>query len=86
MAILSKKLLNFDKKDVDIMNEMLLKFIEYKKGCGMPDFSTNLIGYFPVLTLALLKSQMAIEKLTLVLLILTVVLAVISVIAIFASL
>jgi len=34
------------------------------KGSGLPDYSSGYVAYFPVLALALLKSQQAIGKLT----------------------
>ena len=99
MSILSKKLTQFDKEDVEILDEMLSKFAAYKrgdvtpdggqgrvveeyrvptKGSGLPDYSPGYVAYFPVLALALLKSQRAIQTLTWVLVGLTAVLAILT--------
>lgn len=78
MTILTKKLTEFDKEDVKLLDEMLRKFHEYKKGSGLPDYSSSYIAYFPVLALALLKSQDRLEKLTLVLVGLTIILAILT--------
>lgn len=85
MPVLSTKLTQFDKKDVELLDEMLSKFAAYKKGdtapddyqgrvverfrvprkgSGLPDYSANYVAYFPVVALALLKSQQAVGRLT----------------------
>jgi len=85
MPILSKKLTQFDKDDVKLLDEMLSKFAAYKKGdvasgdyqghvvetfrvpakgSSLPDYSPNYVACFPVLALALLKSQKAVQTLT----------------------
>ena len=48
------------------------------KGSGLPDYSASYVAYFPVLALALLKSQRAVQALTWVLVGLTAVLAVLT--------
>ena len=79
MAILSKKLTQFDKEDVQSMNEMLEKFAQFQgevfKG---KNYSPENIAYIPVLALALLKSQRAVQTLTWALVGLTAVLAVLT--------
>jgi hypothetical protein len=59
MSVLSKKLTQFDKEDVNLLDEMLSKFhaLKGERGGDLPDFSPSYIAYFPVLTLALLKAQ-----------------------------
>lgn len=64
MPLLDKKYLVFDEEDVKLMKEMMLKFHEFHRGAGMPDYSTNYVGYLPVFTIALLASQESIERLT----------------------
>jgi hypothetical protein len=78
MPILSRKLTQFDKEDVELLDKMLAKFATYKKGSGVPDHSPNYVAYFPVLAIAFLKSQQRLEKLTWVLIGLTVVLAIVT--------
>ena len=99
MPILSKKLTQFDKEDVKLLDEMLSKFAAYKKvdvtpdggqgrvveeyrvptkGSGLPDYSASYVAYFPVLALAVLKSQKAVQTLTWVLVGLTAVLAILT--------
>jgi hypothetical protein len=96
---LSKKLTQFDKEDVKLLDEMLSKFAAYKrgdvtsdggqgrvveeyrvptKGSGLPDYSASYVAYFPILAVALLKSQRAVQTLTWVLVGLTAVLAVLT--------
>lgn len=80
MPIFSKKLGKFDKDDVELLDGMLCKFATFKQemGTGLPDYSTNYIAYFPVLALALLQSQRAVQRLTWVLVGLTAVLAILT--------
>lgn len=77
MSILSKKLTDFDEEDVKLLDEMLSKFAAYKRS-GLPDYSANYVAYFPVLTLALLKAQKGITRLTWTLIGLTVILAILT--------
>ena len=48
------------------------------KGSGLPDYSANYVAYFPVLTLALLKAQKGITRLTWTLIGLTIILAILT--------
>lgn len=80
MPILSKRLTQFDKEDVKFLDEMLSKFhiLKQEMGTGLPDYSPSYIAYFPVLALALLQSQRAVQTLTWVLVDLTAVLAILT--------
>ena len=80
MSILSKKLTQFDKEDAKLLDEMLSKFQSLKQETrsGLPDYSPSYVAYFPVLALALLKSQKAVQTLTWVLVGLTAALAILT--------
>lgn len=80
MSILSKKLTQFDEEDVKLLGEMLSKFdtLKRERGGDLPDYSPDYVAYFPVLALALLKSQKTIQTLTWVLVALTAVLAILT--------
>jgi hypothetical protein len=64
MSILDKKLLLFTEEDVRLMKEMMKKFYEYHHGAEMPDWSSNYAGYIPVFAIALLTTQVSMDKLT----------------------
>jgi len=80
MPILSKKLTQFDKEDVKLLDEMLSKFdtLKRERGGDLPDYSPDYVAYFPVLALSLLKSQKTIQTLTWVLVALTAILAILT--------
>jgi len=80
MPILSKKLTQFDKDDVKLLDEMLSKFANLKQEMrtGLPDYSPSYVAYFPVLALALLKAQRTVQILTWALVGLTAVLAILT--------
>ncbi len=80
MPILSKELSRFDKEDIELLDEMLSKFHALKQEIGgdLLDYSPSYVAYFPVLALALLKSQKAVQTLTWVLVGLTAVLAILT--------
>jgi len=84
MAILGRKVVEFDKADVKLLDEMLKRFYELKGSSGVPDYSPNYVAYLPVLALALLWSNKRLEKLTYTLIGLTVVLAILAGISIWA--
>lgn len=83
MLLVSKKYLNFDSKDVQLMKDMMKKFHELHRGTGMPDFSINYAGYLPVFALSLLAAQNTIDKLTKGLFSLTFVLTILTCVLVF---
>lgn len=80
MSKLTKSLSEFDGQDVKAMDEAVRKFANYKRAIpsGLPDYSPGLVAYTPILSLALLKSQATLEKLTRWLIILSCVLGVLA--------
>ena len=55
------------------------------KGSGLPDYSASYVAYFPVLALALLKSQQAVGRLTRWLVGFTVVLVSLTIVLIYCA-
>jgi len=81
MPILSKKLTHFDKEDVELLDEMLNRFATLKGETKLGKtswWSPDNVAYFPVLALALLKSQKTVQTLTWALVGLTAVLAILT--------
>ncbi len=80
MSKITKSLAEFDESDVKAMDGAIKKFDDFKKEArtGLPDYSPSFVAYTPILSLALLKSQATIEKLTRWIIALTVVLAVLA--------
>lgn len=73
--------LEFDPKDWEEIHRHLKEWDEWqrKKGVGRPDFTTDAI-YLVLFTIALIKSQNKIEKLTWALIVLTIILVFIGII------
>jgi hypothetical protein len=64
MPLLNEKYLGFDEEDVILIKKMIAKFHELHRGSGMPEYSPHYVGYLPVFAIALLASQVAIDRLT----------------------
>jgi len=64
MPLLSKDYLDFDKEDVQLMQDMMKKFHEMHRGTGMPDYSNVYTAYLPVFAIALLAAQNTVDRLT----------------------
>lgn len=66
--------LDIKKEDIEVLDSALKKIAEYKKHSGMPDYSSSWIAYVLPLTLALIKSDKTLRRLTWALIALTLVL------------
>ncbi len=68
--------LDVKRKDIEALDTALKKIAEYKKHSGMPDYSSSWVAYVLPLTLALIKSDKTLNRLTWVLIALTLVLVI----------
>ena len=68
--------LDVKKEDIEVLDSAIKKIAEYKKHSGMPDYSSNWVVYVLPLTLALLKSDKTLHRLTWALTLLTIVLVI----------
>lgn len=64
--------LEIQEEDIDVLDQALKKISDYKKKMrrGIPDYSPSYVAYLVPLSLALLKSESTLSKLTIILAIL----------------
>lgn len=70
--------LKFDvkKEDIKALDEVMKKIAEFKEHSGMPDYSNTWLAYVLPLTLALIKSDKTLNRLTWALIALTIILVI----------
>lgn len=86
MRVFTDELLDFDKEDVDRLDQALKKFWDTRGQRGYPDFSPGAELYAPILAFSALRSQKRIERLTWAILFLTGVLAALTAVLTFLTL
>jgi len=74
------------KEEIKALDEAMKQIAEYKKHSGMPDYSKNWVAYVLPLTLALLKSEKTLNRLTWILIVLTIALVLQNIIILLAYL
>ncbi len=72
MSALTDDVLDFDKEDIDRLDQALRKFWDLRTHKDFPDWSSGEALYGPILSLVLLKAQGRVERLTLALVALSV--------------
>ena len=78
MSAATRGVLDFDKEDIDRLDEALKRFWELRGNRGYPDFSPGPELYAPILNFVFLRTQDRLDKLTWGIVSLTIVLVVLA--------
>lgn len=74
MSAVTRTVLDFDKEDIDRLDQALKKFWDLRAHKDYPDWSHGETLYAPILSFVLLRAQNRVEKLTWVIIFLSIVL------------